>query len=295
MIYFLFFAVIVIGIYFFVMYSNHHVELTEYVYNGAPKDFDGYRILHVSDLHGDFTKRKYKNILKQTFDLKPDMIVVTGDSIDNIHIKNKDMVIEYFKIVNDNFQLYYVSGNHEYMHPECEEVMHDIERIGVKMLHNASIHIYNGKDSLILYGVDDPYSFYNGKLPLKYETPKDKFDNLILNLKGNAATEYNSISILLSHRPEFFAAYVKAGFDIVFSGHAHGGQWRLPFFKGVIAPDQGIHPQYSEGAYMEKKTTMYVSRGLGNSIFPFRFFNNPELVVVILKYNELKGEDNDAI
>ena len=92
-------------------------------------------------------------------------------------------------------------------------------------------------------------------------------------------TVYN---ILLSHRPEHFNDYVESGYDLVLTGHAHGGQLRLPVLGGVIAPHQGILPAYDAGAYTSGSTTMIVSRGLGNSLFPFRMFNNPELVVIDL-------------
>ena len=92
----------------------------------------------------------------------------------------------------------------------------------------------------------------------------------------------NGFSILLSHRPEFFDIYTECGFDLVLSGHAHGGQFRLPFVGGLIAPGQGFFPEYDSGVYIENGTTMVISRGLGNSRFPIRFNNPPEIVVVEL-------------
>ena len=92
----------------------------------------------------------------------------------------------------------------------------------------------------------------------------------------------NRFIILLSHRPEMLDVYEAAGVDLVFTGHAHGGQWRLPGIGGLIAPGQGFFPAYTEGSHTEGDTTMYVSRGLGNSLMPIRIFNRPELVVVEL-------------
>ncbi len=93
----------------------------------------------------------------------------------------------------------------------------------------------------------------------------------------------DNFQILLSHRPELFDLYVEHNIDLVFSGHAHGGQFRLPFIGGLVAPDQGVFPQYTSGSYNKNQTTMYVSRGLGNSIIPIRIFNRPEIVLVKLK------------
>ena len=96
-------------------------------------------------------------------------------------------------------------------------------------------------------------------------------------------------SILLSHRPEFFDQYVRADVDLVLSGHAHGGQFRLPFVGGLAAPNQGLFPKYDAGRYTEENTNMIVSRGIGNSIFPFRFNNRPEVILIELKCNALGG------
>ena len=100
---------------------------------------------------------------------------------------------------------------------------------------------------------------------------------------GDAAdTGSKPFTILLSHRPEMLNVYAEAGVDLVFTGHAHGGQWRLPGVGGLVAPGQGFFPKYTDGAHTSGSTTMYVSRGLGNSLMPVRIFNRPELVVVEL-------------
>jgi hypothetical protein len=95
----------------------------------------------------------------------------------------------------------------------------------------------------------------------------------------------DGFSILLAHRPNPLAVYADYPVDLVFSGHAHGGQFRLPGIGGLVAPDQGLFPEYTSGTHTIKNTTMVVSRGLGNSIIPLRLFNRPELVVVTLKQN----------
>ena len=93
----------------------------------------------------------------------------------------------------------------------------------------------------------------------------------------------SSYTIVLSHRPEAFNEYINNSIDLAFTGHAHGGQIRLPFIGGIVAPNQGFFPKYTSGLYYEKETYMVVSRGLGNSIFPFRINNNPEIIMVTLK------------
>ena len=98
----------------------------------------------------------------------------------------------------------------------------------------------------------------------------------------NLLDDESGYTILLSHRPELFETYVDSGIDLVFSGHAHGGQFRLPFIGGLVAPNQGLFPKYNAGLYTDGGTSMVVSRGIGNSIIPFRFNNRPEIVLVEL-------------
>ena len=131
-------------------------------------------------------------------------------------------------------------------------------------------------DSLInLIGINDPMCEHQS-----YLEDKEIVDGVIKKI------EYNKdvFSILLSHRPELFEIYHKYNFDLVFSGHAHGGQIRLPFIGGLVAPNQWLFPKYDGGLYEEDNTKMIVSRGIGNSILPFRINNNPELIYVTLKH-----------
>ena len=90
-------------------------------------------------------------------------------------------------------------------------------------------------------------------------------------------------TLVLSHRPETFQAYVENKLDVVFAGHAHGGQFRIPGVGGLVAPGQGLFPTFTSGLYEDNGTNMIVSRGLGNSIIPIRIFNTPEIIVVTLK------------
>ena len=88
--------------------------------------------------------------------------------------------------------------------------------------------------------------------------------------------------VLLSHRPELFNSYVENNVDLVFSGHAHGGQFRIPFIGGIVAPNQGVFPKYDAGIFTEGNTNMVVSKGVGNSIIPFRVNNRPEVILIEL-------------
>lgn len=273
---------VIIAIVFIVYYNNHTVMLTQYSYSKVISDsFNGFKILQVSDLHGDLPPLKQRSMLKLIAQAQPDLIVVTGDSIDNIHIKQKERVYHFLETLHKQYQLLLVTGNHEYMHKECFEVLQEIERRGIACLHNQSVEIKRGEDTLAILGLDDPYAIYQGDVPEKYCTPREEFIE-VLKEQVSASVSKSAKLVLLSHRPEYFEEYCEAGVDIVFAGHAHGGQWRLPIIKGIIAPDQGLFPRYTEGEYEKNYTTMYVSRGLGNSVVPLRLWNRPELLLVKL-------------
>ena len=111
---------------------------------------------------------------------------------------------------------------------------------------------------------------------------KDKRKEYLSTLKDIKKAVNNDFTILLSHRPEIIDLYSESKVDLVFTGHAHGGQIRLPFTDGLFAPNQGLLPRYTSGKFKKGNTEMIVSRGLGNSLFPFRIFNRPELIVAIL-------------
>ena len=142
------------------------------------------------------------------------------------------------------------------------------------ILENQKVQITREGGSITLVGIGDP-SFQEDYLFGDSESvARQAIDDL--------QNESDGYTILLSHRPELFDLYVDTGMDLVFSGHAHGGQFRLPLVGGLVAPNQGFIPEYDAGQFTEENTTMIVSRGVGNSIIPIRVNNRPEIVVVTL-------------
>ena len=133
---------------------------------------------------------------------------------------------------------------------------------------------YNG-DDITLIGLSDPSFTLKGNM---FGEVPAMVDTKLRGLIGDK----DNYTILLSHRPELFEAYVNCGVDLVLSGHAHGGQFRLPFIGGLVAPNQGLFPKYDAGLYTKGDTNMIVCRGLGNSIIPIRFNNRPEIVLLEL-------------
>ena len=147
--------------------------------------------------------------------------------------------------------------------------------LGVVVLEDEGVELEQSGEIITLLGVNDP-SFQTDYLLGDDETlMQGKLQELV--------SDYDGYTVLLSHRPELFEVYAESGADLVLSGHAHGGQFRLPFVGGLIAPNQGFFPQYDAGLYTEENTNMIVSRGIGNSLLPFRINNRPEVILIELR------------
>ena len=156
-----------------------------------------------------------------------------------------------------------------------KDVKAELENTGVVVLEDRAMQLeYNG-DDITLIGLSDPSFTLKGDM---FGEVPAMVDTKLRGLIGDK----DNYTILLSHRPELFEAYVNCGVDLVLSGHAHGGQFRLPFIGGLVAPNQGLFPKYDAGLYTKGDTNMIVCRGLGNSIIPIRFNNRPEIVLLEL-------------
>jgi predicted MPP superfamily phosphohydrolase len=256
--------------------GNTAIGITHYSVSSPdlPEDFDPFIIAQVSDLHNDNFGENQKNLINAIEKSSPDMIVVTGDLIDS-RKPDVEIAMDFIRQAMELAPVYYATGNHESRIPE-EYGLLESQMIaeGVHVLRDQQATVKAGNGQLQIIGLEDPD--FNWYLAGEDAGPA-------IQEKLSGLMEENLYTILLSHRPELFQAYSAAGADLVFTGHAHGGQFRIPFIGGVAAPDQGFFPDYSEGIHQQNSTTMVVSRGLGNSIFPFRLNNPPELVVVTLK------------
>ena len=258
------------------LWGNIALEVNEYeiVSDRIPEAFAGFRIAQVSDLHNKDFGEGYGQLLTLLSEINPDIIVVTGDLIDSRQT-DLDVALEFAWQAGKIARVYYVSGNHEARVPEYEDLKTGLMKAGVVILENQKVQITREGESITLMGIDDP-SFQEDYL---FGDSESVARQAIEDLKN----ETDGYTILLSHRPELFDLYVETGMDLVFSGHAHGGQFRLPFVGGLVAPNQGFFPKYDAGQFNEENTTMIVSRGVGNSIIPIRFNNRPEIVLVTLR------------
>lgn len=229
-----------------------------------PIEFDGFRIAQVSDLHNKTFGKGSSSLLALLSKEAPDIIVITGDLVDRRR-PDINAAMEFIYGAVAIAPVYYVSGNHEERLENHNEIYGKLVNAGVHVLENTGAKILRGERSVSIAGVFDSDS-----------------ETVISRRIETAMGNHDDFTILLCHRPNYMEMFKRYSLDLVFCGHAHGGQFRIPFIGGLFAPDQGLFPQYTSGAYTEGETTMIVSRGLGNSVVPIRLFNRPDVVMVTL-------------
>ena len=259
-----------------VYWGNTSIQTTQFSIHSEniPASFDGFKIVQVSDLHNAEFGNNQGELLRAVIETSPDLIAVTGDLIDSNRV-NVEKAMEFINGAVKMAPVYYVTGNHEAWTDQYTKLKEQMAEAGVFILKDESTTIERGGDSIRLLGVDDP------DFTIKGDTFGETAAMIDTKLK-DMPNKSNGYTVLLSHRPELFDVYAANSIDLVLSGHAHGGQVRLPFVGGLVAPNQGFFPKYSEGIYEKNQTKMVISRGLGNSIIPVRINNRPELVVITL-------------
>lgn len=258
---------IIVALLCFFHYENHHLVVTEFTYvNESVENYpDGYRIVQISDLHNAVFGRNHRTLVDKITELAPDMVVITGDIIDSNHT-DIDAAIDLVDQLAELYPVYYVTGNHEYWLDEDDRrrLFEEMEQAGAVLLFNEAVTVNASGDTFDLIGLDD----------------KSLADDTLKALLSECDSE--TLNIVLAHEPQYIEKYAVTGADLVLCGHAHGGQFILPLIGPVVAPDQGLFPKYTSGAYHMDDMTMFVSRGLGNSIIPVRLFNDPEVVCIDL-------------
>lgn len=267
-------AIILIIITALILWGNKALETNTYIIESDKigRSFDSYRIAQVSDLHNTQIGKDNKRLINALKTAQPDIIAVTGDIIDSM-FTNVDVAVNFMEQAVEIAPCYYINGNNEArVADEYEKLKTELAKLNVTILENDSIKLSKNGDYITLSGINDPVFYADIVRP-----------NLTETTIKNAKPDDDSYTILLSHRPELFELYVKYDFDLVFTGHAHGGQFRLPYIGGLYAPHQGVFPEYDSGLFTEENTNMLVSRGVGNSLFPFRVNNRPEIIIAELK------------
>ncbi len=255
-----------------------------------------FRAVHISDLHESRYGKGQKKLIDAVKAEKPDVIFITGDMIEDDKSDEENPI----ELTADNpscvalealakiAPCYMVLGNHEAYIPNIDEICVQLEEMGVKLVHRTSCEeIFDG---VLLCGICDPYFFkdeiHHNNLDERFAEDKDRVSPILTKWREELKDEFADVAsderftILLSHRPEEFELYRSLGFNAAFSGHAHGGQWRLPpFINGVYAPNQGFFPDHAGGFYEYDGFAHIVSRGLSKKRM-VRIFNRPEVCVV---------------
>ncbi|WP_226605485.1 metallophosphoesterase [Bacillus cereus] len=264
-----------VGCIIFLYLQNNLISITEVKITSSkiPSSFKGYKILQISDLHNKQFGDNQDVLIQKIKSIDPDIIAITGDLIDSKSY-DAEVSMQLIREIVKKYPVYFVTGNHEQWSGKYNRLEKELKKYDVNVLRNEHVGIRRGEQEINLLGIDDP-EFVNGN--------RDEGNIIIDEIKkAKIEMQPDRYNVLLSHRPEFLTEYADEQIDLVLSGHAHGGQVRLPFIGGLVAPNQGVLPKYTAGLYVEQSTSMVVSRGLGNSIIPQRILNRPEIVVVQL-------------
>lgn len=261
----------------FLYYENNKLDITKYELN-SNDIVNPVKMVQLSDLHS----KPAKNVLKTVKKLKPDIIFVTGDYI-NDHEKNKEKMLSYGKELVKTAPVFYITGNHERRLENFDELMSKLKGIGFTVLLDETDDIIINGNKINILGLDENQAGFDDYKARKNGTFKYKDESPLFK----ELSEKSGYKVVLSHYPENFMAvseneYSQYDFDIQLSGHAHGGQFILPLIGPVFSPGQGIMPKYAKGSFGERPK-LIISRGIGNAEFPFRLFNHPEINVIDIK------------
>ncbi len=271
--------VLLLGVAVFFHWQNNSLQTERFQCVSAkiPAAFDGFVVVCVADLHEKEFGPNNRRLFAAIRDAKPDAIAISGDLLVDPPL-NVEFARRFIADAAKIAPVYYVSGNHEANAPTQTEYLPfltALEKAGATVLDGEKIELKRDAVSIVVAGVADPL--------LELKTDDRLTSERIVAEKLRRVFPDERFALLVSHRPELAELYAKFGVDLALTGHAHGGQIRLPFVGGLLAPNQGIFPRYDAGAYRIGESTTIVSRGLGPSVFPTRLFNRPHLVVCELR------------
>ena len=273
---YIYIAAIIICVVFFLWVNSNVIQTSHYVIKSKkiPKEFDGYKIVQLSDLHNKEFGIDNQKLIHEVEKLNPDIVVMTGDMVQK-YLGNFEIAEKLVKKLSQKYKVYYSLGNHEleYSYYQLKNIIKKISNAGAIVLKNESVELKKGKSSIMLFGL-------NFKFNLKRGYSREKYPKILQGVFGSI--NKNKYNILLAHDALNFEVYEKCGFDLTFSGHVHGGIIRF-FGIGLLSPRRQFFPKYTSGEYTLNKSKMIVSRGLGSSRVKIRVFNRPHINCVKLK------------
>lgn len=258
----------------FLYWSNTALQPSSFspALRDLPPGFDGCRIVVLGDLHATYICEKIKTLLEDVEAQEPEYIFLVGDLLDAFRDVPEGYVRETAAGLAAIAPTYYVTGNHEWAIGDVPELKEALEAQGVRVLSNEFVTLERDGDAAVLAGIDDPNGYADQKSPEA------------LAEEVRAAYGEGAFWMLLAHRNNFFPEqYSLLGADLVISGHGHGGVIRLPFTDGLVSTDRTFFPSYTAGLYEKNGSTLFVTRGLGNTGPSFRLFNRPEVALVTLR------------
>ena len=271
-------ALLILGGGLFFRWSQESIVTPTYIVTSPdlPEAFDGFRIVHISDLHGKEFGENNRRLIEAVVELEPDLIAITGDLIDQQQQATAvlpELMTGLLTETEAKVPICYVTGNHEWAVRNVSNLKDFLEFWGVRALSNEYAVLERQGEKLVIAGVDDP----NG--PADQKTPEE--------LRAEITEEMGeTYTVFLSHR-DTVEAYAELGFDLTLCGHGHGGIVRIPILdQGVLSTSRDFFPEYDGGLYtFENGAACVVSRGLGSNTVPiraFRLFNRPDLPLIIL-------------
>lgn len=235
----------------------------------SPKLTAEVRLAVVTDFH---SSDNADDVVEMLASCAPDAVLLVGDLFDDdTQNRPTERTLSLMRQLSAQYPCYYVSGNHEAWTGEMDALYQQTEEAGVTVLRMSSGVLTVRGQRIALCGIPDPYEMVFSGAPDTEEQLRQALEDV----------DSADFTVLLAHRPELLAKYAQFPFDLVVSGHAHGGQVRIPgVLNGLYAPNQGWFPKLAGGAYTQNGTTLIVSRGLAVRTRLPRIFNRPEVVLV---------------
>ncbi len=275
------------------IYWNDKITVHTYIHanEDVPEDFDGFRIVQLTDIHSVRTEEQGELIYTTCAAQNPDIICITGDLVDSRYYSEhgpdgEALTLELVEKLLTLCEVCFVYGNHEMIlldDPQNNEFKVALEEMGVQIINNDLVRcgMQKGGGDIVIAGIQDPSTLYKDYEYAFMDSNAERMEAMMDHV--TEGVEEDDFLLLLSHRPEYFELYDQYPVDLCLSGHAHGGQFRFPILGGVYAPGQGFFPKYTAGLYATEDFEMYVGTGIGNSVIPVRIFNPPEILTIILE------------